>query len=163
VTIRAPETLNDAHRIETFESGVPALDDWLRKRARSNQASGASRTYVAADGDEVVGYYAVASGSITAADSVGKFRRNMPEPIPVVVLARLAIAKSHQGLGLGRALVSDCARRVISAGDMVGVRGLIVHAISEEARTFYEALGFYASPLNAMTLMVTMDELKRSL
>jgi len=107
-----PEPLVEIHELNDFFSGVTSLDEWLKRRARANQFSGASRTYVVADGHKVVGYYALASGAIATADSVGRFRRNMPDPIPVVVLGRLAVDRSQQGRGLGRALFHDCALRV---------------------------------------------------
>jgi GNAT superfamily N-acetyltransferase len=161
--IKSPAPLADDHEIDDFASGEPQLDDWLRRRARANQASGASRTYVACEGNRVVAYYALASGAIDQAVVPGKFRRNMPDPIPVAVLARLAVDLGSQGRGLGRAMVRDAARRVAQAADVVGIRGIVVHAISEEARKFYIALGFDPSPVDAMTLVVTLRDLRASL
>src|SRR5208283_2443993 len=106
------------------------------------------------------GYYAVASGAIATADSVGRFRRNMPDPIPVVVLGRLAVDRSRQGRGLGRALFRDCALRVAHAADTIGIRGIVVHAISNEAKAFYTALGFDPSPVEPMTLMVALGDIR---
>ncbi len=163
MTLSAPEPLADHHVLDGFDSGVASLDDWLKRRARANQLGGASRTFVTSDAERVVAYYAVASSSITASDATGKLRRNMPDPIPVVVLARLAIDRSQQGRGLGRALVRDAAKRVITAGDQIGIRGLVVHAISDEARAFYLALGFLPSPTHDMTLMIPLGDLKASL
>jgi predicted N-acetyltransferase YhbS len=139
------------------------LDDWLKRRARPNQVSGASRTFVACEGESVVGYYALASGSITVQDVTGRFRRNMPDPIPVVVLARLAVDRAYQGRGLGRALFRDSAWRIVNAADVIGIRGVIVHAISEQAKAFYLALGFDPSPRDPMTLMVTVSDLHAAL
>lgn len=162
--MRPPEPLSDLHLLETFDSSVFSLDDWLRRRARANQASGASRTFVVSDeGSAVVGYYALASGAVTAAAATGKLRRNMPEPIPMVVLGRLAVDRRQQGRGLGRALFADAARRVIAASDAIGIRGLLVHALSDEARAFYERLGLSPSPLDPMTLMVTLTDLRAAL
>jgi len=159
----APIALSEAHLTDDFDSGVATLDDWLKRRALANQRSGASRTYVACEGDRVVAYYALASGAIAAESAVGKFRRNMPDPIPVVILARLAVAQSHHGHGLGRALFQDAARRVLNAADSIGIRGLIVHAISESARDFYLRLGLSPSPLEPLTLMTTIADLRASL
>ncbi len=156
-----PAPLTDAHDLNDFFSGVGSLDDWLKRRARANQVSGASRTFVVADDRKVVGYYALASGAIAAASSVGRFRRNMPDPIPVAVLGRLAIDRSQQGRGLGRALFRDCALRVAHAADTIGIRGIVVHAISDQAKAFYLALGFDASPAEPMTLMVTLADIRR--
>ena len=137
----APELLNAGHEIGQFSCGVSDLDDWLKRRALANQASGASRSYVICFEGRVIAYYAIASGAISAAIATGKFRRNMPEPIPVAVLGRLAVDASAQGLGLGRALFRDAALRLTEAADIIGIRGMIVHALSPEAKAFYLALG----------------------
>ncbi|WP_461168468.1 GNAT family N-acetyltransferase [Uliginosibacterium sediminicola] len=139
------------------------LNEWLRRRAPQNQASGASRTFVCCEGNVVVGYYALAASAVAPAAAPGRFRRNMPDPIPVVVLARLAVTTSHQGQGLGRALFQDAARRALFAADAIGVRGLIVHALSESARSFYQQLGLEASPLDPMTLTATFTDLRAAL
>jgi predicted N-acetyltransferase YhbS len=117
-----PEPLTADHEIDAFASGEQTLDDWLRRRARANQASGASRTYVVCEGRRVVGYYALATGAIAQAKVPGKFRRNMPDPIPVVVLGRLAVDRNYQGRGLGRAMFRDAAKRVAKAADTIGIR-----------------------------------------
>ena len=161
--LRAPEPLADDHQTDSFDSGEPALDDWLRRRARANQASGASRTYVACEGKRVVAYYALASGAIAQAAVPGRFRRNMPDPIPVAVLARLAVDRYYQGCGLGRGLFRDAARRVVHAADTIGIRGIVVHAISDEARRFYIALGFDPCPAHAMTLVVALQDIRAAL
>jgi predicted N-acetyltransferase YhbS len=163
VALRAPEPLDDTHNLDTFGSGTASLDDWLKRRARPNQMSGASRTFVLCDDDRVVGYYALASASIAVNDATGRFRRNMPDPIPIVVLARLAIATEYQGQGIGRALTRDAAKRVLAAGDAIGIRGIVVHAISEDAKAFYLALGFLPSPTHDMTLMIPLGDLKANL
>jgi GNAT superfamily N-acetyltransferase len=163
VPLTAPEPLADHHRLDGFDSGVASLDDWLKRRARANQATGASRSFVVCDDGQVVAYYALASGAISAQTTTGRFRRNMPEPIPVAILARLAIHRAYQGHGLGRALFRDSAQRVLNAADAIGIRGMIVHAISDEAKAFYLALGFDISPLDPMTLMVTLADIRLSL
>jgi GNAT superfamily N-acetyltransferase len=151
------------HALNGFDSGVPSLDDWLRRRALPNQTSGASRTFVVCDANNVVAYYALAASAVAPDAAPGRFRRNMPEPIPVVVLARLAITREQQGQGLGRALFQDAAQRVIHAADTIGIRGLLVHAISEDAKAFYVRLGLNPSPLDPMTLMTTVADLKATL
>ena len=158
--LSAPQPLADHHLLGNFTSGATALDDWLKRRARANQASGASRTFVVCEGDAVVGYYALASGGITLQDAPGRFSRNMPNPIPVVVLARLAVDQAYQGRGLGRALFRDSAQRVVNAAGVIGIRGVVVHALSEEIKAFYLALGFDPSPNDPMTLMVTLQDLR---
>ena len=161
--IQPPEPLAAAHALGGFDSGVASLDDWLRRRALQNQASGASRTFVVCDAGQVVAYYALAARAVAPDAAPGRFRRNMPDPIPVVVLARLAITRDHQGRGLGRALFQDAANRVIHAADTIGIRGLLVHAITEEAKAFYVRLGLDPSPLEPMTLMTTVADLKAAL
>lgn len=161
--LTAPAPLGAAHAISDFDSGVSSLDDWLKRRAMQNQVSGASRTFVTCADGRVVGYYALASSAVMLAAAPGRFRRNMPNPIPVVVLARLAVDRSTQGEGLGRALFQDAANRVIRAAEAIGIRGLLVHALSEEAKAFYIALGLDVSPLEPMTLMVTITDLQRAM
>jgi len=100
---------------------------------------------------------------VAAVAATGRVRRNMPDPIPVVVLARLAIARTHRGQGLGRALFQDAARRVMHAADTIGIRALLVHALSEDAKTFYLRLGLDPSPLDPMTLMVTLADLQAAI
>lgn len=160
MSLKPPEPLASHHSITDFSCGITSLDDWLKRRALANQTSGATRTFVTCVDNRVVGYYALASGGISVQSALGKFRRNMPNPIPVVILARLAIDSSYQGQGLGRALFRDAALRVIQAADTIGIRGIIVHAISEEAKDFYLALGFNVSPLEPMTLMITLNDLR---
>jgi predicted N-acetyltransferase YhbS len=163
MTLSAPEPLADRRQTSSFRCGVPSLDDWLKRRAKANQASGASRTYVVCENDQVVGYYALAAGSVDMASAPGRFRRNMPDPVPVVLLGRLAVDVTQRGRGLGRLLVRDAGQRVLQAADVVGIRGILVHAISNQARQFYQAVGFEPSPLDAMTLMITLADVEVAL
>jgi predicted N-acetyltransferase YhbS len=163
LTLSPPEPLADHHEIEEFNSGEASLDGWLRRRARANQVSGASRTFVVCEGKKVIGHYALACGAVTVETAPGRFRRNMPDPIPVAVLARLAVDHGWQGKGLGRALFRDAARRVAQAADAIGIRGIVVHAISAEAKKFYLALGFDPSPREPMMLMVTLPDVRAAL
>ena len=158
--LRAPEPLNPDHAIAGFDCGVMSLNTWLERRAAANQVSGGSRTFVVCEGTKVVGYYALASSAVAPAAAPGRFRRNMPDPVPVVVLGRLAVATSHHGQGLGRALFQDAALRVVHAADAIGIRGMVVHALSEGAKAFYLGLGLDESPLDPMTLMVTVADLR---
>lgn len=158
--VREPEPLAPEHDIAGFDCGVTSLNSWLVRRAAANQVSGASRTFVACEHTRVVAYYALASSAVTPAAAPGRFRRNMPDPVPVVVLGRLAVATSHQGMGFGRGLFEDAALRVIHAADAIGIRGMVVHALSPEARAFYIGLGLDESPLDPMTLMATVSDLR---
>ncbi|MGD9543379.1 MAG: GNAT family N-acetyltransferase [Methylocystis sp.] len=152
--------MSDADELSAFDCGVPVLDDWLRRRARANQASGASRTYVVCNGPRVIAYYALASGAVAMVGASPRLRRNMPDPVPVAVLGRLAIDRTCQKRGIGRALVRDSVLRVMHAAEAIGIRGVLVHAISDEAAAFYLALGFEPSPLEALTLMATLSDLR---
>lgn len=160
VTLRAPVALTEAHDCSNFDCGRSTLNQWLSQRALRNQISGASRTYVSCDSERVVAYYALASGAVAAKAATGRFRRNMPDPIPVVLLARLAVDRRDQGRGLSRALLQDAGRRVVSAADTIGIRGLLVQALDDSARGFYEHIGFDPSPLDPMTLMITVSDLR---
>jgi GNAT superfamily N-acetyltransferase len=161
--IRAPEPLGAQHAVDGFDGGVATLDDWLRRRALQNQSTGASRTFVACDGARVVAYYALAASAVAPEAAPGRFRRNMPDPIPVVVLARLAVCRSHQGRGLGRAMFRDAALRVLHAAGAIGIRGMLVHTISDEAKAFYLELGLVPSPIEPLTLMATLRDFEAAL
>lgn len=163
MSLSAPVPLADHHELGEFSSGIPSLDDWLKKRARTNQAGGASRTYVTCVRNRVVGYYAIASGGVKTIETPGRFRRNMPDPIPVAVLGRLAVDQTHHGRGVGRALVRDGGLRILQAAEILGIRGILVHAISDDARAFYIAVGFEPSPVEPLTLMITLADLSASL
>ncbi|RUW44774.1 GNAT family N-acetyltransferase [Mesorhizobium sp. M8A.F.Ca.ET.021.01.1.1] len=154
--LSAPTPLAENHDLGLFQSGTESLDQWLRRRARANQVSGASRTYVVAEGSRVVGYYCFSSGGLDLAEAPGIVRRNMPDPIPMVVLGRLAVDGSWQGKGLGAALLQDAVLRAGQAATILGIRGIFVHAISDEAKAFYEHYGFAASPKNPMTLVLSL-------
>lgn len=157
--ISAPEPLHAEHVLSSFCCGVDSLDNWLKKRAMKNQLTGASRTFVSCDGSKVLAYYSLASSTVATSAAPGRIRRNMPDPVPVVVLGRLAVDQSLHGQGVGRALVRDAGLRVIQAAETIGIRGMLVHALSDEAREFYLRVGFEPSPMDPMMLMVTLRDL----
>ncbi|MBI4455096.1 MAG: GNAT family N-acetyltransferase [Acidobacteria bacterium] len=161
--IIAPEKLTLEHDVSAFNSGENALDDWLKRRALANEESGASRTYVICAGGRVVGYYALANGAIAHTGVIGRVRRNMPDPIPVMVLGRLAIDQAYQGRRLGAALLRDAILRTLQAAKIAGIRAILVHAISEDAKKFYQRCGFSPSPVDPMTLMITVADAEKSL
>ena len=153
----APKALALGHDFTGFDCGEPELNDWLKRRALANQVSGASRTFVVTDGGlRVMGFYALAAGAVAHRDATGAVRRNMPEPIPVVVLARLAVDRNAQGVKLGAALLKDAVQRSIAVAQNTGVRALLVHVLNDAAKALYEHYGFAASPTHAMTLMVRL-------
>lgn len=158
--ISAPEPLHAGHILASFCCGVDSMDNWLKQRAMKNQATGASRTFVCCDSDlKVMAYYSLASCAVTMNTAPGRFRRNMPDPIPVVVVGRLAVDRSLHGQGVGRALVRDAGLRIIHVAETIGIRGMLVHALSDEAREFYLRVGFELSPMDPMMLMVTLGDL----
>ena len=155
-SISTPEKLTAAHDLSQFLCGEPELDDWLMRKARNNEESGASRTYVVCSGRQIMGYYALAAGAAAHAAAPGRVRRNMPDPVPVMVIGRLAVDLKFQGRGIGSALLKDAVLRTVQAAEIAGIRAILVHAINESAKRFYEKLGFMASPTNPMTLMITV-------
>ncbi len=156
-----PQPLTASHRLDDFECGEAALDDWLKRRALSNQSSGASRSFVVADeGGHVCGYYAMAAGAVAHQLATSGVRRNMPDPVPVMVLARLAVDRRAQGLHLGAALLQDAVNRVVAVSQNAGVRALLVHALDEKARQFYEHYGFQPSPTHPLTLMLRLGSVR---
>ena len=158
-----PEKLSPQHDLTHFQCGEPALDDWLRRRALQNEESGASRTYVLCAGNRVVGYYALAVGAVAHADAPGRVRRNMPDPVPVMIIGRLAIDQTMQGQSIGPALLRDAVLRTMQAAEIAGIRAILVHAISDRAKRFYEKWGFVSSPVDPMTLMITLAEAQKAL
>lgn len=153
----APESLSASHRLDGFACGEAVLDDWLKRRAMANQMSGASRTFVVADPDHrVLGYYAMAAGAVAHQMATSSVRRNMPDPVPVMVLARLAVDSQAQGIKLGASLLQDAVNRAVAVSHNAGVRALLVHAIHERAKQFYEYYGFQVSPAHPMTLMLRL-------
>ena len=157
MNLRPPAPLAARHKLGGFCCGEPMLDEWLKRRALANQLSGASRTFVSTNGDdEVMGYYALAPGVVAHRDATRSVRHNMPDPVPVLVLARLAVHTRAQGIRLGAALLQDAVKRAVAVSLHAGVRALLVHALSERARRFYEHYGFQASPVDPMTLMLRL-------
>jgi GNAT superfamily N-acetyltransferase len=135
----------------------------LKRRALQNEATRASRTFVVTAGGRVVGYYALATGAVMRSVATGRVRRNMPDPIPVMVLARLAVDRAYQGRGFGSALLRDALLRTFAASDAAGIRALLLHAISEDARRFYLHHGFAESPVDPMTMMISLADVEKSL
>ena len=158
----APRPISAADPLDDFDCGEEVLNLWLRQRALQNEAAGASRTFILTEGKQVIGYYTLTAGSVAHAAATGKSRRNMPDPLPVAILGRLAVARTHQRDGLGRELLRDAVLRVIGAAETLGIRAMLIHALSERARTFYERFGFQRSPLDDMTLMAVLPDLEKA-
>lgn len=159
-----PEALDSLHDLHEFDCGEASLDHWLRQRALSNQATGASRTFVVCQGTaRVVGYYCLSACTISHAGAVSSLRRNMPDPIPMMLLGRLAVDLGWRGRGIGSGLLKDAVARTATIAQQVGVRGLLVHAISEVAIEFYARYGFVGSPADTRTLMVRLADIVRTI
>ena len=160
--IIAPEPIQEYHLVDSFYSGESSLDEWLRHRAYKNEILGASRTFVACieedNNKKVVGFYALAAGSVAHSRVSAKTKRNMPNPIPVLVLARLAVDTQLQGQGLGASLLQDAVLRSKAAAKHIGARAILVHALSEDARRFYKHFGFQASAVDDRTLMLLLNQ-----
>jgi len=155
--LHAPQPLSADHQLNTFNCGETSLDEWLKRRAILNQTNGASRTFVVVDKNQLVmGYYALAAGAVHHQDATRSIRQNMPGPIPVMVLARLAVDIRTQGMQLGAGLLRDAVDRSLAVAKNTGVRALLVHALHERAKQFYLYFGFQASPVHPLTLMLRL-------
>ncbi|HEY8097329.1 MAG TPA: GNAT family N-acetyltransferase [Methylobacter sp.] len=154
----APAPLTAAHDVTDFKCGETTLDRWLKTKAFRNEERGASRTYVVCVNNRVVAFYCLATGSIASDLAPGRIRRNMPDPIPVMVLGRLAVDLAWQRHGLGKVLLRDAILRTIQAAGIVGIKALLVHALSDSAVQFYEAHGFHPSPTDHRTLFLLLSE-----
>lgn len=161
--LRPPENLSQEHDLTGFDCGEVSLNLWLTRRALHNEASGASRTYVVCTDQKVIAYYTLAVGAVAASEVPGRICRNMPDPIPVMVLGRLAVDKAYQRQGIGGGLLRDAVLRTVQAADIAGIRAILVHAISEEARRFYERHGFIPSPVDPLTVMIAISEARKML
>lgn len=156
--LSAPIPLATTHILDDFACGEANLDEWLKRRALTNQLSSASRTFVVTDQEgRVYGYYAMAAGAVSHQAATSNARRNMPDPVPVMALARLAVDHRAQGIKLGASLLQDAAGRAVGVSQNAGIRALLVHAILDRAKQFYEHYGFQESPQHPTTLMLRLS------
>lgn len=163
MAISAPSPLGDEHRLDDFHCTSPDLTKWLVDRARKNHREGASRCFVVCDDQQnVIGYYALAAGAVSHALVPGSVRRNMPDPIPVAVLGRLAVRADYLRQGIGRGLLKDAIQRTLQTSQQLGIRVLLCHAIDEEAKAFYLRNGFIESPTDSMTVMLSLARLQEA-
>jgi GNAT superfamily N-acetyltransferase len=158
VAILPPEPLAAAHDVSKFECGHLELADWLHRRARGNEAAQGSRCFVVCEARRVIGFYALAAGSIARTRAPGSVRRNMPEPIPAIVLGRLAVDSNWQGQGLGADLLRDAVLRALRAAREIGARVLLCHAIDANAKAFYLRHGFVESTFDPLTVMLDLKK-----
>jgi GNAT superfamily N-acetyltransferase len=154
----APRPIRECDDVATFDSGEPSLDEYLRTRALANNVEGASRCFVTCRDGRVVGFYALASASVERGSAPGRVRRNMPDPVPVILLSRLAIDRKERGKGLGKHLLRDAVTRSVQVADLIGVRAMLVHALHEEARSFYSHCDFEPSPTDPLHLLLLIKD-----
>lgn len=153
-----PRPISDGDDVAAFDSGEPSLDNYLRTRALANHVEGASRCFVTCRDDRVVGFYALASAAVERRTAPGKVRRNMPDPVPVILLSRLAVDRKERGRGLGKHLLRDAIVRCVQVADVIGVRAILVHALHDEARSFYAHFDFEPSPTDPLHLMLLIKD-----
>ena len=162
MSLRSPEPLGSQHRLEAFDCGKPALNDWLVRHARQAQSSGSAKTFVVADNSQVLGYFSLTVGQIDTLDAPDRFRKGMGQyPLPVVILARLAVSRSHHGRGIGFGLLQDAIRRTLLIAEQAGIRAMLTHPIDDEAAKFYTRFGFIQSPLREQQLLLLLNDARR--
>jgi predicted N-acetyltransferase YhbS len=163
VTVERPRPITATDVTAGFDSGEESLDRYLAERALANQLAGVARCYVSVAGGRVVGYYTLSAVTIAHSQVAGRVRRNTPDPLPAVLLGRLAVDRSAQGTGLGMHLVRDAILSTLAAADRIGVRVLLVHGLHAEAAAFYASLGFVPSPTDPLHLYVLLADARASL
>lgn len=161
--LRPPAPLSAGHRVEAFDSGVEVLDRWLRRHALRNQQADAARTFVVADEtDTVVGYYSLAAGSVDHVAATSRAKKGLARhPIPIMVLARLAVDRGRRGQGIGRGLLRDAILRTLAVSGHAGIRALLVHAKNEPAQRFYARHGFETSPIDPLVMMLLLKDARK--
>jgi GNAT superfamily N-acetyltransferase len=159
LSFQAPVPLTAGHAIAGFDCGIPNLNDWLIKHALQAQGSGSARTFVTVGDGRVVGYYALSLGQVDVTQAPERIRKGMGRyPIPVIVLARLAVDSNAQGQGLGAGLLQDAVLRALTVAEHAGVRAILTHPINEAAGTFYRRFGFAPSPLDPGQLLILLKD-----
>ena len=160
--LRGPEPLGPQHRLEGFDCGKPTLNDWLLRHARQAQGSGSAKTFVVVDDDRVAGYFSLTVGQIDTLDAPERIRKGMGQyPLPVVILARLAVSTTDQGRGIGVGLLQEAIRRTMLIAEHAGIRAMLTHPIDEDATRFYTRFGFIASPLREQQLLLLLKDARR--
>jgi GNAT superfamily N-acetyltransferase len=164
MSLCSPTPLGAQHQFDAFDCGKPALNDWLLRHARQAQSSGSAKTFVVAHEDRVVGYFSLTVGQVDTLDAPDRIRKGMGQyPIPVVILARLAVDHAYQGRGIGVGLLQDAIRRTLVIAEQAGIRAMLTHPIDDEAARFYTRFGFIASPLREQQLLLLLKDARRGL
>lgn len=157
---RGPELLTADHDTASFDCGDEALNEWLRRRAPRNQREGASRTWVVTDGARVVAFYASSTAVVARTEATGRAARNQPDPLPAMLLGRLAVDRGHQGKGLAAALLKHFLLKALEVAALTGLRLVLVHAKDPQAVGFYRRFGFEPSPIDDLTLMLLIKDIE---
>ncbi len=162
MSLHGPEPLGPQHRLEGFDCGKPSLNDWLLRHARQAQGSGSAKTFVVVDDDRVAGYFSLTVGQIDTLDAPERIRKGMGQyPLPVVILARLAVSTTDHGRGIGVGLLQEAIRRTMLIAEHAGIRAMLTHPIDEDAMRFYTRFGFIASPLREQQLLLLLKDARR--
>ncbi|MBL8482657.1 MAG: GNAT family N-acetyltransferase [Rhodocyclaceae bacterium] len=162
MSLRGPEPLAPQHRLDGFDCGKPSLNDWLLRHARQAQGSGSAKTFVVADDERVAGYFSLTVGQIETLDAPERIRKGMGNhPVPVVILARLAVSKVDQGRGIGFGMLQDAIRRTLFIAEHAGIRALLTHPLDDAAARFYTRFGFIASPLREQQLLLLLKDARK--
>lgn len=162
--LRSPQPLDISHDLESFDCGKPVLNDWLVRHARQAQSSGSARTFVVLDDQRVVGYVSLTVGQLNVLEAPARISRGMGRyPIPVAILARLAVSQTDQGRGIGIGLLQEAIKRTLTVADQVGIRAVLTHPLDEEAARFYLRFGFESSPANDQQLVILLKDARKLL
>ena len=162
MSFSAPQPFDARHRVDEFDCGKQVLTDWLLRHARQAQGSGSARTFVSCDGDRVAGYYSLTVGQIDTMEAPERVRKGMGQyPIPLVILARLAVDLDYQGQSLGCSLLQDAIHRAVAVAEHAGIRAMLTHPLDAEAAAFYRRFGFESVPQNDRHLILLLKDASR--
>lgn len=160
--LNPPEPLGQQHSIEAFDCGKPSLNDWLLRHARQAQGSGSAKTFVVTEDGRVAGYFSLTVGQVDTLEVPERIRKGMGQyPIPVVILARLAVHRQYQGRGIGVGMLQEAIRRTLLIAEQAGIRALLTHPIDDDAARFYTRFGFISSPLREQQLLLLLKDARR--
>ena len=164
MTLSAPVSLSPSHHLEKFDCGKPSLNNWLIRHALQAQSSGSAKTFVVLNKNHLVGFFSLTVGQVDVSEAPPRIGKGMGHyPIPVVILARLAVSKTEQGKGIGRGMLQDAIRRTLLIAEQAGIRALLTHPIDDEAKNFYEKFGFIASPIKDGQLLLLLKDARKTL
>ena len=159
---RRPEPLAAQHRLEDFDCGKPALNEWLLRHARQAQASGSAKTFIVSGDDRVAGYFSLTVGQVDTQQAPERIRKGLGQyPLPVLILTRLAVSRQHQQQGIGFGMLQDAIRRTFLIAEQAGIRAMLTHPIDDDAARFYSRFGFLASPLREQQLLLLLKDAKK--